>query len=67
MKVMTIDTLTIDEIYALEGIFIGLEGLTKKICQDYKVDSKELLKKLEAVTDAWVKEKYGNQIGRAHV
>lgn len=57
---MTINTLTIDEIYALEGIFIGLEGLTKSICQDYKVDSTEVLKKLEAVTDAWVKETYGN-------
>jgi hypothetical protein len=59
MRDMTINTLTIDEIYALEGIFIGLEGLTESICKDYKVDSKELLKKLEAVTDAWVKETYG--------
>ena len=49
MRDMTINTLTIDEIYALEGIFIGLEGLTESICKDYKVDSKELLKKLEAV------------------
>ncbi len=56
---MTINTLTIDEIYALEGIFIGLAGLTKRICQDYKVDSNEILKKLEAVTDAWEKETYG--------
>ena len=59
MRDMTINTLTIDEIYALEGIFIELEGLTESICKDYKVDSKELLKKLEAVTDAWVKETYG--------
>ena len=57
---MTINTLTIDEIYALESILAGLEGLTKGICQDYKVDNKELLKKLEAVTDAWMKETYGN-------
>lgn len=59
MKEKTV-TLTIDEIYALEGIFVGLSGLTKRICQDYKADSEELLKKLEAVTDAWVKETYGN-------
>lgn len=56
---MTITTLTIDEIYALQGIFIGLEGLTKGICQDYKVDSREILKKLETVTDTWLKETYG--------
>lgn len=59
MKEKTV-TLTIDEIYALEGILIGLEGLTKSICQDYKVDNKELLKKLDTVTDAWVRETYGN-------
>jgi len=58
IRVMTITTLTIDEIYALEGIFTGLEGLTKRICQDYKVDSSELLKKLETVTDTWEKETY---------
>ena len=59
MKEKTV-TLTVDEIYALEGIFIGLAGLTKSICKDYRVDSEELLKKLETVTDEWVKETYGN-------
>ena len=52
-------TLTVDEIYAIQGIIIGLKGLTQKICQDYNVNNLELLDKLEAVTDAWVKETYG--------
>jgi len=51
--------LTINEIYAIQGIIIGLKGLTKGICEDYKVDNLELLKKLEAVTDTWMKETYG--------
>lgn len=53
-------TLTVNEVYALEGIIMGLHGLTKSICQDYNVDNDELLKKLEAVTDARMKETYGN-------
>ena len=56
---LNINTLTVNEIYALEGVLIGLAGLTKSICQDYKVDSEELLKKLETVTNAWVDEAYG--------
>lgn len=53
-------TLTVNEIYAMQGIFIGLSGLTREICQDYNVDNQELLNKLEAATNAWVKETYGN-------
>ncbi|WP_295766041.1 hypothetical protein [uncultured Oscillibacter sp.] len=51
-------TLTVNEIYAIQGIIIGLNGLTRSICQDYNVDNQELLKKLEAATEAWVKETY---------
>lgn len=53
-------TLTVNEVYALEGIIIGLHGLTKNICQDYSVDNDELLKKLEAATNAWVEKTYKN-------
>lgn len=53
-------TLTVNEIYALEGIIVSLHGLTKSICHDYDVDNEELLKKLEAVTDAWVEKTYKN-------
>ncbi len=52
-------SLTVNEIYAMQGIIIGLEGLTRRICQDYQVDNLELLKKLETATDAWIKETYG--------
>ena len=52
--------LTVNEIYAIQSIIIGLNGLTRKICQDYKVDNQELLEKLKAVTDAWRKETYEN-------
>ena len=51
--------LTINEIYAMQGIIIGLEGLTKRICQDFSVNNMELLEKLEAITDAWLKEHHG--------
>lgn len=51
--------LTIDEIYALQGIISGLEGLTKTICQRYDVDNLELLKKLEAESDAWLEKTCG--------
>lgn len=57
-KTVNISTLTIDEVYALKGVFYGLEGLMKKICRSYKVNHGELLEKLEAVTDAWEHNAY---------
>lgn len=50
--------LTVDEVYALEGCIIGLQGLTASICKDYHVDNMELLKKLEAITDEYVRRTY---------
>lgn len=50
--------LTVDEIFAIQGIILGLQGLTGKICRDYRVDNMELYKKLADVTDRWVRETY---------
>lgn len=47
---------TIDELYAMQGIILGLEGLTRTICKDFNVDNLELLKKLEKITDKQLKK-----------
>lgn len=46
--------LTVSETYALQGILIGLEGLTTKICNDYGVDRSQLLNRLSDATDKYV-------------
>lgn len=46
--------LTVNEVYAMQGIIVGLTGLTKQICNDYNVDNLELLNKLEKFTNQWV-------------
>lgn len=50
--------LTVDEVYAIQGCILGLQGLTASICKDYHVDNMELLKKLETITDEYVRRTY---------
>ncbi len=38
--------LTLNEAYALESIFLMLEGSTKRICKDYQVDARNLWDKV---------------------
>ena len=48
--------LTEAEAYALQGIILGLQGLTKGICRDYGVDNMQLLRKLQDATDRFIAE-----------
>ena len=53
--------LTVDEIYALQGCIIGLQGLTASVCKEYRVDNMELLNKLQAITNKYEQITYGDQ------
>lgn len=50
--------LTEAELYALQGIILGLQGLTGTICRDYGVDNMQLYKKLVDASDRYIGEKY---------
>ena len=52
--------LTVDEVYALQGCIIGLQGLTASVCNDYRVDNMELLNKLARITKEYEQAKYGD-------
>lgn len=46
------------EVYALQSVILGLQGLTETICRDFGVDNMQLYKKLVDASDRYISENF---------